>query len=225
MKIFLCIFFSFLAVNSVATDFFEDLNAPLIPIVSTPPLPFDKPPRNYQLRQNYDYIDSTHLIGRTLQLQRALKFYEFNISKINNLKYLTLIDFSQHESIRRLFLIDMTSGRVTTMHTAVGKGSDPDNDGYANTFSNIPDSHKSSLGFYLTGEEYIGGNGRSLQLHGLSDTNSNALARFIVIHGASYVSEVNNHAGRSFGCPAVDPKNLDALVDSIKIGSLLYIYK
>jgi len=104
-----------------------------------------------------------------------------------------------------------------------GVGSDPDGDGFATIFSNTPDSRTSSLGFYMTAHEYNGANGRSMRLFGLEDTNSNAFKRYIVVHGADYVVDDDNHAGRSFGCPAVDRKNLDDLINKTKEGSLLLL--
>lgn len=187
-----------------------------------PPV-FATPPSGYQLQKNYNRVDPTHLINPVF-LEQALKYFEVNSAKIKNQNYLTLIDFSQHASQRRLYVIDLTSGQVNAMLTSVGHNSDPDGNGYADSFSNVAESNQSSLGFYLTDDEYMGGNGRSLRLHGLSSTNSNALSRFIVVHGAPYVSEADNYAGRSQGCPAVDLKNRDWLIDRIKSGSLIYAF-
>ena len=184
---------------------------------------FAIPPENYKLKNNYNYVDQAHLI-RPAKLIEALKYYEFNLSQLENSDSMTLNDFSLHASKQRLFLINMKTGDVEPMLVAVGHGSDPDGDGFATLFSNIDDTHQSSLGFYLTDDVYDGKNGRSLRLHGLSDTNSNAYDRAIVIHGAPYVLEDLQLAGRSFGCPAVDFKNRDHLIDATKGFSLLYIF-
>lgn len=184
---------------------------------------FNTPPSNYSLRTNHSKIDPRHLI-RPEPLQRALKFYEFNYRKLTNSRYLTLVDFSMHASKQRMFLIDMQSGGVTSMLTSVGRGSDPDGNGYADSFSNEADSNQSSLGFYLTQDIYDGDHGRSLRLDGLSPTNSNALERAIVVHTANYVSEEDHHAGRSHGCPVVDPDNINPLIDRIQGGSLMFLF-
>jgi hypothetical protein len=123
-----------------------------------------------------------------------------------------------------MYLINMRNGFVKAMHASVGKGTDPDGDGFANNFSNISGSNMSSLGFYLTDDEYVGGNGRSMRIHGLSSTNSNALTRYIVVHGSQYVSEEKNYAGRSLGCPAVDFIHNDDLIEKTKNGSLMFIW-
>lgn len=184
---------------------------------------FSVPPASYQLKKIYSHIDRQNLVDEA-QLIKALKFYEYNKSKIENDGYITLIDFSQHSSKKRLYQIGMDSGNVTTMLVSAGQGSDPDHDGNATEFSNANGSHMSSLGFYLTGDEYEGEHGKSLQLHGLSSTNSNAFERAIVIHGADYVPNGNGWAGRSHGCPAVDRDLVGPLIDRLKDGSLLYIF-
>ena len=132
-----------------------------------------------------------------------------------------VIDYKQHNSKKRFYVIDMESGRVEAYLAAHGKNSDPDFDGYATKFSNTPDSKKTSLGFFLTAETYYGSNGYSLRLDGLSATNSNARARAIVIHGAEYVAP-GNKIGRSYGCPALEMRYHQELIDQIKGGSLLY---
>jgi hypothetical protein len=100
---------------------------------------------------------------------------------------------------------------------------------YANSFSNSPQSFKSSIGFYTTGEVYIGKHGVSLRLDGLEKgVNDNARSRGVVMHAADYVSTTfiknNKRLGRSQGCPAV-PINLSrAMIGTIKDKSCLFIY-
>jgi hypothetical protein len=213
-----------MSLNVYALDFLEsDQNAPIggsaTPIVRPPHM--DEPADDYQLSRSYSNVDPNHIVPAK-HLQRALAFYDFNYNSITNKQYMTVIDFSLNATQRRFFLINMQTGEVQPMLTAVGAGSDPDGDGVATMFSNVAGSHMSSLGFYLTADEYVGGNGRSLHLHGLSDSNNNAYDRLIVIHGAAYVSEADNHAGRSFGCPAIDKKLLDDVIAKTEGGSLMY---
>jgi hypothetical protein len=105
---------------------------------------------------------------------------------------------------------------------AHGSGSDKANDGYAEKFSNVSGSNASSLGFYMTAETYNGKHGLSLRLDGLSSTNSNVRARAVVIHGASYVSDSDIKAGRSWGCPAVSMASKDKVIKMLKGGSIIY---
>ena len=58
------------------------------------------------------------------------------------------------------------------------------------SFSNSPESHKSSLGFYITRQTYYGGHGLSLKIEGLErGINDLADERKIVIHGSEYVGD------------------------------------
>jgi hypothetical protein len=100
---------------------------------------------------------------------------------------------------------------------------------YARSFSNNPESHKSSLGFYLTEHTYYGDHGLALKIQGLErGINDKAGSRNIVIHGSEYVGpdflRWNKFSGRSFGCPAVPSSDNQELIETIKNGSCLFIY-
>lgn len=167
------------------------------------------------------FIDPNKEVPAEL-LSEALAFYNGNLSKIKNKDTLGIIDFSQHSSKERFYLIDMVTGTVDRYLVAHGKNSDKDQDGYATDFSNIPDSLMSSQGFYLTAEPYVGKHGLSLKLDGLSSTNSKAREREIVIHGAVYVNPSAQIIGRSWGCPAIEQRFVKEVVDRIKGGALLF---
>lgn len=169
----------------------------------------------------YSDIDPDGEVPRAL-LEDALLYYDFNWDLLENTRYLTVIDFSQHSSKRRFYVVDMESGELERHVVAHGSGSDPDNDGVPTQFSNVNNSHKSSLGFYLTAETYSGKWGLSLRLDGLSETNSKARPRAIVMHGASYVVDGKSKQGRSWGCPAVPLSERTALITKLKEGSLMY---
>lgn len=169
---------------------------------------------------DYSYLDPENLIPKNL-LTPAVSYYDQLKSRINNKNYLVVIDYKQHNSKERFFLVDMISGHVEKYLTAHGKNSDPDFDGYATAFSNEPNSLMSSLGLFLTAETYIGNHGLSLVLEGLSSTNSNARARAIVIHGASYVTP-GEKIGRSWGCPALDLRYTNEVINKIKGGALIF---
>lgn len=172
------------------------------------------------LNGDYTHLDPDHIVPKKL-LAEALDYYDHNLNKINNQRIMGIIDFKQHNSKKRFYIIDMESGRVETYLAAHGKNSDPKHTGYATKFSNTPDSLMTSLGFYMTAETYTGKNGYSLRLDGLSTTNSNARDRAIVIHGADYVTP-GTLIGRSSGCPAVEQRYHADLIDRLKGGALLY---
>ena len=140
---------------------------------------------------------------------------------------LTIVDFSLSSKEERLWVIDLKNNQILFQSlVAHGRNSGIE---YATSFSNKPESHQSSLGFYTTGETYIGNHGYSLRLDGLEKgLNNNARKRAIVIHGADYVSETfienNGRLGRSYGCPSVPEKLSKELIDTIKNKSCLYIY-
>jgi hypothetical protein len=160
--------------------------------------------------------------------QKAMEgFYE--MKKIGYFKkdILTLIDFSLSSNEKRLWVIDLTTNTIL-FHSLVAHGRNT-GDEFALRFSNSPSSLKSSLGFYSTGEIYIGKHGKSLKLDGLEKgINDNARNRGIVIHGADYVSEFfikeHNRLGRSQGCPALPLEFTTKIIDVIKDKSCLYIY-
>ncbi|MBV8803162.1 MAG: murein L,D-transpeptidase catalytic domain family protein, partial [Gammaproteobacteria bacterium] len=125
---------------------------------------------------------------------------------LDDKEILTIIDYSKPSSQRRLWVIDLKTGNVLfNTWVAHGKNSGA---GMATSFSNNPQSLKSSIGVYLTNEVYDGHHGSSLRIQGLEPGfNNNALKRNVVFHGATYVGEdiARNRGmlGRSWGCMAV----------------------
>jgi L,D-transpeptidase catalytic domain len=147
--------------------------------------------------------------------------------KITNPSYFSIIDFSQSSSKKRLYIIDLQEMKLF-MNTYVAHGRNSGGE-FAKTFSNRPESRKSSLGFFITGKTYTGIHGLSLQITGIEKgINDRAWARRIVIHGAEYVGdnyiEENPFIGRSYGCPAVPAAERDTIINTIKEGSCLFIY-
>ena len=125
----------------------------------------------------------------------------------------------------RFFLVDMTTGAVEKYHTTHGEGSDVDNDGIAESFGNVPNTGKSSLGFVRTAEVYEGTYKRAVRLDGLSETNTKIRDRAIVFHGWEKTVEGNVIQDRSQGCITLDYKVKDSVLDKIKEGSLINVGK
>jgi hypothetical protein len=169
---------------------------------------------------DFSHLDPEHLIPENL-LKTTLEYFESHLSRIPNKHFIGIIDFKQHNSKERFFIVDMESGHVEKYLVAHGRNSDPHFSGYATKFSNIMDSKMTSLGFYLTGKTYFGEHGLSLRLDGLSVTNSLARERAIVIHAADYVAP-GDKIGRSFGCPAIENRFHQLIIGQLKEGSLLY---
>jgi L,D-transpeptidase catalytic domain len=176
--------------------------------------------------------DTLHLLQAGLQEEAFALAYEgyyklLEQGLIQKKEVLTIADFSKPSSDERLFVIDIEKGKIL-FQTLVAHGR---KSGliYATEFSNKLESNKSSLGFYLTLQTYYGGKGYALRLQGLEKgINDKAFARAIVLHGSDYVTSQfansNGYLGRSLGCPAVPTKQTKAIINSIKNGSLLFIY-
>ncbi len=159
-------------------------------------------------------------------LRKVFAFFEANLEKIENRRYVTIVDYSRPNKEERLHVIDMESGEVESLLTAHGAGRDDRRNprDIPKYFSNEPGSRVGSLGFYLTGSDYPSEKfGRGLNLHGLEESNDNAYERRIVVHGADYVNADEGLVGRSWGCPALDHSVADRIMDQLEDGSLFYI--
>lgn len=164
-------------------------------------------------------------------LERALAAYRRieASGRIGN-PVLTVIDYSLPSSLRRLWVLDPATRRVLAHeYVAHGRGSNhPEDPARAVRFGNEPESHRTSLGSFLTGDTYTGQHGVSLELDGLEPgVNDRARQRRIVIHPADYVGEAfrarsGGWVGRSFGCPALAPDVAPALIERIRGGSVLF---
>jgi hypothetical protein len=134
-------------------------------------------------------------------------------------------DFSRPSWEPRLHLVDLLSGKTTSVLVAHGAGSDPDFSGWLQSFSNDVGSQASSEGAYKTLGYYEGVHGHSLKIAGLDPTNSNALKRHVVIHSADYVSpEIVRDTGKlgwSEGCFAVDRRDRALVMARLSPGHLL----
>lgn len=147
--------------------------------------------------------------------------------KISKENVLSICDFTLSSNKKRLWVIDVKAKKVLH-HSLVAHGMGTGEE-YATCFSNINESHQSSLGFYVTSDTYMGNNGYSMRLEGVDGVfNCNAFERAIVVHGADYVSESfareNNRLGRSHGCPALPMDLAPAIIDNVKNGSCFFIY-
>ncbi|MFM9945587.1 MAG: murein L,D-transpeptidase catalytic domain family protein [Bacteroidia bacterium] len=150
-----------------------------------------------------------------------------NESMLSNNRYLTVMDFELSANLRRMWVLDLEKHRIV-IHDLVSHGRNTGEE-YAHSFSNNHETFKSSLGFYVTGVNYMGKNDYSLRLHGVEEGfNDNAFDRGIVMHGAEYVCNKyicnNKRLGRSQGCPAVPQKINKWLINTIEGGSCLFIY-
>lgn len=198
----------------------------------SPKLPEIKAEKSFEatvadLYQNFDVKNYT--MPNMQAFERAFKGYSKLKSegKIQN-PLLTIVDFDLSSTKKRMWILNMDSQEVLfNTYVAHGQGTGGE---FAKQFSNVENSHQSSLGFYMTGATYYGGNGLSLYMDGMEKQfNSNARKRYIVIHGADYAEpsfiKRVGRLGRSYGCPAVPNKIAKDLINTIKGKSVVYIHK
>ena len=162
-------------------------------------------------------------------LERALGALERHQDTIASRDLIGVADFSLPSHAARFHLVNLGDGSVRSHLVAHGRGSDPLRTGWLQRFSNEPRSNATSAGAYRTGSFYMGAHGHSMRLEGLEATNSNALSRAIVVHGAWYVSEAvlgySGILGRSQGCFAVADSSLAEIMARLGPGRLLYADK
>ena len=162
-------------------------------------------------------------------LGRARAALQTNRRQIEHRDLFAIADFTKPSREQRFYLVNSASGTVTSYHVAHGRGSDPEHCGYVDRFSNHPGSAASSAGTYVTGDFYQGKYGRSMRLHGLDHTNSNAAGRGIVIHAAPYaepeVIDRMGKLGRSEGCFALSQLSLSLVLARLGPGTMLYCDK
>ncbi|RXR21140.1 murein L,D-transpeptidase catalytic domain family protein [Flavobacterium amnicola] len=160
--------------------------------------------------------------------KRAMEgFYALKQSGAIEKDIITIIDFSMSSTKKRLWVIDLTSNTIL-FNSVVSHGMKSGGE-YATSFSNSQNSNKSSLGFYVTGETYIGKHGLSLKLDGQErGINHNARARAVVMHGANYANpsilRSQGYLGRSQGCPAIPESLKNQIINTVKGKSCLFIF-
>lgn len=183
---------------------------------------------------NAPVVSEAEMLYNEMQLENIVDYKAFeqaftgyNKLDVQNKSILTVIDFSKPSTEERMCVIDMKHKKLLfSTHVAHGRNSGGN---YATSFSNKNGSYKSSLGFYVTENTYTGKNGYSLVLDGLEKgINDKAKERAIVIHGADYANPRNipssGRLGRSLGCPALPRAVNKIIINTIKGGTLLYIY-
>jgi len=205
----------------------------LLLLVSIRPVSYSFVNEGFSPEVAENQVDAYQLFTE-MQLENKVNFVAFQqaivgYNKIDEKKkdIVTLIDFTKPSSKERFYVFDLKQKKM--LFSSVVSHGRNSGDLYATSFSNTNGSYKSSLGFFLTENTYIGKNGYSLVLDGLEKgINDNAKQRAIVIHGSRYcnpsVVARSGRLGRSLGCPALPQTISPKVINTIKNGSLLYIY-
>lgn len=174
--------------------------------------------------RNYGHLDPNKEVPTKL-LEEAVVYFDQNQSRFPNRTHITIIDYAKHSNKARFYVINMSTGAVDKHWVIHGWGSDTNDDGLAESFGNVVNSGKSSLGFVRTAEIYSGKFGRSVRLDGLSKTNDKMRERAVVLHGFDEAYERPVKQGLGWGCPALDYAVKDAVIDKVAQGSLMYLGK
>lgn len=147
--------------------------------------------------------------------------------------YLYFVDYGLPSTAKRGYVFDMESLRIVDgpFTVAHGRGSSTSQYGVPTRFSNASGSQSTSLGLYVTKALYdfrgkSGGRSYSsvgLRLQGVSTGfNDKALDRGVVAHGAPYVTPTK--AGRSEGCPAMEPQRAKELLPKLAQGAMVFLF-
>ena len=146
---------------------------------------------------------------------------------ITDANTVTIVDFRLNTTETRLWVIDTRTKDVLVQARVSHGHNSGTSRGPGETFANLDQSNKSSIGAFVTlttGHRSLGGitNGLVMFIRGLDPTNSRASSRGIMFHGAVYMA--GNRSGRSHGCFATDPSVNKNLIDLTKGGSFVFAY-
>jgi hypothetical protein len=227
----LVIHFLFVYAKSTPLTSIAAITTPVVTPVETP-VAEHVDENDVPVKNKVSLYDSLNLNNLGLSRQAfdyAVKGFNYLVSagRVANQNLISIVDFSLPSSKKRLFIIDLKNKQVV-YNTYVSHGRNSGRE-MASQFSNQPESNMSSLGFYITGDTYMGKHGFSLRLLGEEKgINDNANSRAIVMHSAPYVSEaaikMQGFIGRSLGCPALPENIYKPIIQTIKNGSCLFLY-
>lgn len=116
--------------------------------------------------------------------EKATEFEAYCVEHGYNTDYGVLVDFGRFSLQERLYVYDFNKNEVV-MKSLAGHGSGGKSTLLRPDFSNDHGSHCTSLGHYRIGKHrhmYNRPTVPAVEVHGLDKTNSNALARGILIH-------------------------------------------
>jgi hypothetical protein len=182
------------------------------------------------------FTGSVRSLSRPNALEDAFRsYFAFKAARPNEVRkpYLYFVDYGLPATEKRGYVFDMESLRIVDgpFTVAHGGGSRANQAGIPTRFSNASGSNATSLGLYVAKALYdfsghSGGRAYSsvgMRLMGVSSGfNDNALARGVVAHGAPYVT--SSKAGRSQGCPAMEPDRAERLLPKLADGGMVFLF-
>jgi hypothetical protein len=144
--------------------------------------------------------------------EKAQEAFEFCEKNKYNTSFCILIDMSVHSGLNRFVVWDFKTNsidrKMLVSHGCCDNAWTSDQSKENPTFSNVDGSHCSSLGKYLIGERGVSQFGVKIKylLHGLDESNKNALKRAIVFHSWELIPNEEVYptgTPEGWGCPAI----------------------
>lgn len=193
-----------------------------------------------QKKNTFKFFTSSNEEKPSLNTQKTNKKAEEALSFCKQKKFNTdfciLIDMSLHSGVNRFLIYDFNEKKITKKYL-VGHGcwnyiwswaQSKDSTG----FSNEDGSHLSSLGKYKIGERGVSEWGIKVKylMHGLEETNNNALKRAIVFHSWEKMEDNEIYPQGSpegWGCPTVSNnalREIDPILQETSKPVLMWIY-
>lgn len=165
------------------------------------------------------------LVNTVKTQKKGKEALEFCKKNRFNTDFCILADMSLHSGVKRFFVWDFKQNKIAKSYL-VGHGcgksiwsmdftkDSPD-------FSNVDGSHLSSLGKYKIGERGHSEWGINVKylMHGLEESNSNALKRFIVFHSWEKMSDEEvfpKGSPEGWGCPTVSDAAMREMDEILK---------
>lgn len=172
------------------------------------------PPRKIQHKPAAKHRDATTPEAEVIALAKSAA-KEF---RVPDRRHVVVIDYDRSLFAERLFVVDMKRQTIilrSRVSHAMNSGKI-----FPSDFSNTPETGKSCIGAFRTGEPYYGRFGYAMRLDGLErGVNDNARRRAIVFH------DFEAPVAYSKGCFITPPEVNRRLIDIIKGGSLVYVRK
>jgi len=155
-------------------------------------------------------------------LSRTFKFYERNChEKKLSPNYIAIADYTKVAMEKRLYIINLHSGKVYRYLVAHGRNSGAKG-GRVWRSSNKIGSYMTPFGFFKIGSKEgitVKKKYKYLSVEGLEEKNKNVKKRDILMHTANYV----NWGGKSYGCFAIRPQDKYQIFSKLK-NAMLYSY-
>jgi len=155
-------------------------------------------------------------------LSRTFKYYERNRYKKHlSSHYIAIADYTKTSMKKRLYIINLHSGKVECYLVAHGRNSGAKG-GRVWRSSNKLGTYMTPFGFFKIGSKEgitVKKKYNYLSVEGLEEKNKSAKKRDILLHTANYV----NWGGKSYGCFAIKPQDKYQIFPKLK-KALFYSY-